>query len=256
MNRPVSSAPGAAAFPYPVLYRSPRLIVIDKPAGLPVHAGPKTGRTLEDAFPLLSLRKDGPWLVHRLDADTSGCVLVALRKQALIQAQAAFQGRQVRKTYWAVVEGHPADHSGENASGEINAPLRRDEQRNGWRMIVDPRGQPARTGWRVLGRDGDRSWLELTLHTGRTHQARAHCAALGCPILGDPVYYPLENRASGNRAVPLQLLSRRLEITVGEEHIDTCATPPEAMTAFLGRMGYRPSDSTNQKRNSQVSDGV
>lgn len=246
MKRPVPSAPGAALFPYPVLYRSPRLIVINKPAGLPVHAGPRTGQTLEDAFPLLSLRKDGPWLVHRLDADTSGCLLIALRKQALIQAQAAFQGRQVRKTYWAVVEGHPTSDS-----GEIDAPLRRDEQRSGWRMVVDPKGQPARTGWRVLGRDGARSWLELTLHTGRTHQARVHCAALGCPIMGDPVYHP-----SGIQAVPLQLLSRRLEITVGEENIDVCATPPEPMTALLSRMGYLPPGRTNQMRNSQVSDGV
>lgn len=209
-------------FPYPVLYRSPRFVVIDKPGGLPVHPGPRTGRTLEDALPLLTRRKDGPWLVHRLDADTSGCVLVALRKQALIAAQQAFQSRAASKTYWAIVSGRP-----QGEDGDVTLALGRRESPRGWRIVPDTEGNPARTQWRLLGTDGALSWLELTLHTGRTHQARVHCAALGTPILGDPVYNP--HPGDG----PLRLLARHLKVTVDDETIEAVAPPPASMARIL-----------------------
>ena len=88
-----------------ILFQDQRFVVLDKPAGLPVHAGPSGGRSVEDWFPLLSRRKDGPWLAHRLDADTAGCLVIALRRAALLAAQAAFASGGVRKTYWAVVAG-------------------------------------------------------------------------------------------------------------------------------------------------------
>ncbi len=95
-------------------------MVIDKPAGPAVHAGPSHGPSVEDWFPLLSRRKDGPWLAHRLDADTSGCLVIALRRRALLAAQALFASGAVSKIYWAVVCGTvPGD------AGTVDAPLRR-----------------------------------------------------------------------------------------------------------------------------------
>src|ERR1700712_2106026 len=128
--------------PVPVLlFQDQRFIVLDKPAGLPVHPGPSGSSSVEDWFPLLSRRKDGPWLAHRLDADTSGCLVVALRRAALLAAQACFASGTVRKVYWAVVDG---DVAGEQ--GVVAAPLRRDNSPAGWRMVVDAvSGQPAVT---------------------------------------------------------------------------------------------------------------
>src|SRR5579863_2683308 len=128
----------------PILFRDQRFVVLDKPAGLPVHAGPRSGRSVEDFFPLLSRRRDGPWLVHRLDADTAGCLVVALRHAALLAAQAEFAAGRAHKTYWAVVRGKPADEA-----GIIDAALARRSTRAGWSMISDPGGQPAVTEWRV-----------------------------------------------------------------------------------------------------------
>src|SRR5215472_6123246 len=130
----------------PILFRDTRFVVLDKPAGLPVHRGPRGGPSVEDWFPLLSRRSEGPWLAHRLDADTSGCLLVALRRSALLAAQAEFAAGRVRKIYWAVVNGAP-----EVACGIIDAPLVRRSTRSGWHMAVSRDGKPAITDWRVLG---------------------------------------------------------------------------------------------------------
>ena len=94
------SAPGPV-----ILFQDRRFVVLDKPAGLAVHAGPSGGRSVEDWFPLLSRRKEGPWLAHRLDADTAGCLVIALRRAALLSAQACSRTGRVRKVYWAVVRG-------------------------------------------------------------------------------------------------------------------------------------------------------
>ncbi len=172
----------AAAGPE-ILFADDRFVVINKPAGLPVHPGPRSPRSVEDWFGLLSRRRAGPWLAHRLDADTSGCLVIALRRAALVAAQAEFAAGRVRKTYWAVVQGAPA-----GTSGRIDLALAKRSTRAGWRMVADPAGDPAVTDWRVLGGADGRSWLELQPRTGRTHQIRVHCASLGCPILGDPIY--------------------------------------------------------------------
>ncbi len=100
-------APGPA-----ILFQDEQFIVLDKPAGLAVHAGPSGGRSVEDWFPLLSRRKAGPWLAHRLDADTSGCLVIALRRAALIRAQALFTSGRVSKIYWAVVRGAVSGDAG------------------------------------------------------------------------------------------------------------------------------------------------
>ena len=208
-----------------ILFQDQRFVVLDKPAGLPVHAGPSGGPNVEDWFPLLSRRKDGPWLAHRLDADTAGCLVIALRRAALLAAQSAFASGTVRKTYWAVVAGHVAGDQ-----GTITAPLRRITGPGGWRMVVDERaGQPAITDWQVRGRTTDTTWLELHPRTGRTHQIRVHCATIGTPILGDPRY--------GTAGGGLHLLARAIHLPL-DPPLDATAEPPPHMRATLERFPH------------------
>ena len=203
----------------PILFRDARFVVLDKPAGLPAHPGPRGGASVEDIFPSLSRRRDGPWLAHRLDADTAGCLVVALRRAALHAAQAAFAAGAAEKTYWAVVEGGPdAD------AGTIDAPLLKVSDRAGWRMRVDARGQPALTEWRVRGRGAGIAWLEVRPRTGRTHQVRAHCAALGCPLLGDPVYGAGRGR--------LHLLARAIRLPLAPPVVAEAPVPAHMRAAL------------------------
>ena len=208
----------------PILFRDSNFVILDKPAGLPVHAGPRGGPSVEDCFKTLSRRRNGPWLAHRLDADTAGCLVVALRLAALHEAQALFAGGQVRKTYWAVVRGIP-----DAASGTIDARLLKRSDRTGWRMVVDAAGQEAVTSWRLLGEGNGFAWLELHPLTGRTHQVRAHCAAFGHPVMGDPVY--------GGGAGTLQLLARAITIQL-EPALSAVARPPRHMYQALQSCGW------------------
>lgn len=219
--------PSPPAMP-PLLYQSSHVVIVDKPAGLPVHTGPGGGACVEDWFPLLSRRKDGPWLAHRLDTDTSGCLAIALRKQPLLAMQQAFATKTARKTYWAVVDGVP--HA---QSGRIDLPLLKTSTRAGWSVQVAATGAPAATTWRVLGQSAHTSWLELELETGRTHQARVHCAAMGWPIVGDALY---------GTASPagLHLLARSLHLPL-ENGITVTAPPRAGMQPALRACGWQPS---------------
>ena len=210
----------------PILFQDPRFVVLDKPPGLPVHAGPRGGPSVEDWFGALSRRRDGPWLAHRLDADTSGCLVVALRRAALHQAQAAFAGGLAVKTYWAVVRGGPATDT-----GRVDAALAKRTAPAGWRMVPDAAGQAAVTDWKVRGRADGMTWLELQPRTGRTHQVRVHCALLGCPVLGDPVY--------GDGAGPLHLLARAIALPL-DPPLAATAPPPAHMLAALAACGAMP----------------
>ncbi len=208
------------------LFRDQRFVVLNKPAGLAVHAGPSGGRSVEDWFPALSRRKDGPWLAHRLDADTAGCLVIALRHAALLAAQACFAAGTAGKTYWAVVAGEVAGDE-----GVVSAALRRQTGPQGWRMVVDAvAGQGAVTAWRVLGRAAGSTWLELRPKTGRTHQVRVHCLALGAPILGDARY--------GDGMGGLHLLARAIALPL-QPPLRATADPPPHMIGALTRCGFR-----------------
>jgi tRNA pseudouridine32 synthase/23S rRNA pseudouridine746 synthase len=165
------------------LFQDKRFIVINKPAGLPVHATRGGGPNVEAFFPLWSKAKSGPWLAHRLDRDTAGCLVIALKKSALVAAQALLANGGVTKTYWAIVTGTP-----DQSEGEIDVKLEKSTTGKNWKMTASAGGSPAQTSWRHLGSAGAKTWLELQPHTGRTHQIRAHCAAIGHPIIGDSVY--------------------------------------------------------------------
>ncbi|GEO16542.1 RluA family pseudouridine synthase [Microvirga aerophila] len=167
-----------------VLYRDALMLVIDKPAGLPVHPGPKGGETLThylDALRFGLPRR--PETAHRLDKDTSGCLILGRHPKAIARLNELFKKNEVDKVYWAVVEGGPAGDE-----GEIDLALAPKSPDRGWWMKVDPKGQPSLTKWRALGRNEGLTLLELRPVTGRTHQLRVHCQASGWPILGDPIY--------------------------------------------------------------------
>ena len=206
-----------------ILFRDNRYIILNKPAGLPVHAGPRGGPSVEDWFSQLSRRRTGPWLAHRLDADTAGCLVVALTKTALGAAQAAFAQGTTEKIYWAVVRGGPSGDA-----GTIDAPLLKITTPAGWRMIIDAAGQRALSSWRVIGRGADLSLLEVRPRTGRTHQVRVHCASLGCPIIGDAMY--------GGGSGMLHLLARSITVPV-DPVLRATAPVPAHMEAAIKALG-------------------
>src|SRR5688572_6161787 len=163
-----------------LLYRDGLMLIIDKPAGYAVHKGPKGGESLEDHFGALRFGLPrSPALAHRLDRDTSGCLVLGRHRKALATLGKLFKGGRVGKTYWAVVDGGPAEDE-----GRIDLPLAKRDETRGWWMKPDPKGQPAVTTWKVLGRAGGDTWLALEPLTGRTHQLRVRCAESGWPILG------------------------------------------------------------------------
>lgn len=207
-----------------ILRRTRGALIIDKPAGLPVHAGRAGGPSVEDYFASWRVGKAGPWLAHRLDTDTAGCLVIALKKSALLEMQAAFASGGVRKTYWAVVQGVP-----DAAEGVIEAPLLKKTAGRAWKMVVSPEGQSAVTGWRVLGAAEGRALVEFSPRTGRTHQIRVHAAQIGCPIMGDAVY--------GSGAGRLHLLAKALRLEVAGEVLAAVAPVPAHMKLAVEACG-------------------
>jgi tRNA pseudouridine32 synthase / 23S rRNA pseudouridine746 synthase len=171
---------------FAILFEDGEALVIDKPAGLPLDRPRAGGPALEDQLDELRFgfqREPAP--VHRLDRDTSGCLLLARNPRSLRRYAAAFEARQVRKTYWGVVAGVV-----EGEKGTISLSLSKiSSEKDGWRMIPARAGKVAVTHWRVLARQGMLTLVEFTPETGRTHQIRVHAASgLGHALLGDPVY--------------------------------------------------------------------
>lgn len=224
-----------------LLYRDGLMLIIDKPAGLPVHAGPGGGANVEQYLDALRFGLPGlPALAHRLDRDTSGCLVLGRHRKALRKLGLLFSGGAVDKTYWAVVEGRPPAES-----GTIDLPLKKQSLAKGWRIITAADGQAAVTDYRVLGTTDKLAWLELKPRTGRTHQIRVHCAELGCALLGDPAYGP---NAARHRAenLPLHLLARSIALPLypKRDPITVTAAPPSHMLAALRQCGYRPEADT------------
>jgi tRNA pseudouridine32 synthase/23S rRNA pseudouridine746 synthase/23S rRNA pseudouridine1911/1915/1917 synthase len=239
MPNPAAAAVSPEEIQARVLYRDGLMLVIDKPAGIPVHAGFGGGPNLEQSFVHLTFGLPRPpSLAHRLDRDTSGCLVLGRHGKALRQLGDLFADGSVRKTYWAIVAGRPRQDE-----GRIKAPLRKVGKGPGWKMMVDPEGQPAITDYKVRGSaetpDGVRTWLELHPHTGRTHQIRVHCLELGCPVVGDRVY--------GTAGGPLMLHARAVSVPLHPKRDPVRATAPapahmiEALKA-CGFKGDAPPD--------------
>ncbi len=167
-----------------IIYEDERLLVLDKPSGMAVHGGSGLSYGVIEA--LRALRPDAPYLelVHRLDRDTSGCLLIAKRRSELRTLHELLRRGAVEKRYLLLVQG---DWS--QGPWKINAPLRKNQMQGGERMVrVDPEGKTALTHFRFLERYADASLMEAELKTGRTHQIRVHAVHAGHPLAGDAKY--------------------------------------------------------------------
>jgi tRNA pseudouridine32 synthase/23S rRNA pseudouridine746 synthase len=252
-----------------VLHRDGLMLIIDKPAGLPVHRGPKGGANLEASFDALRFGLPRPpVLAHRLDKDTSGCLVLGRHRKATASLGLLFKHGKIEKTYWTVVEGGPAEDE-----GAIDLPIGRLNAERGWWQKPDPDGQPAVTNWKVLGRSffsppalvrrsppsgeggcGEAAhrilentiatnvsnvqftWLAMEPVTGRTHQLRVHAASQGWPILGDNIY------GNGPRfgEPRLHLHSREIGVPISrnKEPVRVVAPAPEHMRERLRACGW------------------
>ena len=208
-----------------VLFIDGEAIVVNKPAGLAVHPGTRTPRSLEDHLHKLRFGfQRSPLPVHRLDRDTSGCLLLARNPKAHKRFQRAFEEKLVGKTYVAVLDGVP-----EAESGTVDLALgKTSTAETGWRMVPDPAGKAAVTHWRVVAVKEGWAMILFTPETGRTHQIRVHAAAgIGIPIAGDPVY--------GAGRGPMLLHALSLSVArAGKPPVEATAPLPTAFAMFEG----------------------
>jgi len=219
-----------------ILYKDDDVLAINKPAGLAVQGGTGLDRHLDAMLDALQFdATERPRLVHRLDRDTSGVLLLARNARAAAELAQAFRRRDCRKVYWAVVAGVPKP-----VSGRIDLALAKRPGRAGERMAPDEEGKTAVTEYRVLDHAGRQAaLLELQPLTGRTHQLRAHCAALGTPILGDRKYGGEAATLAGS-PIPrrLHLHARSIALPRGGGAVLRVTAPPPPHLAetlkFLG----------------------
>jgi 23S rRNA pseudouridine955/2504/2580 synthase len=219
-----------------VIHDSPGAFVLNTPPGLATQGGTKTTQHLDRLLDGLSNEQGRPKLVHRLDKDTSGALLVARSARSAGHFAKAFSGRTARKIYWAIVAGVP-----DSTQGVIDAPLAKQPGTGGEKMHVDlENGLPAKTRWRVLDRAGNRAaFVELQPLTGRTHQLRAHMAAIGHPIVGDAKYGGPEAFLTGGISRKLHLHARRIRIDAPDgEKIDVTADLPQHFAESLATLGF------------------
>ena len=230
-----------------ILHRDADMLVIDKPARIAVHAASGKDSGIDRLFGELRFGEPrDPALAHRLDKDTSGCLVLGRRREALARLGKLFREGRIAKTYWAVVAGAPAAES-----GIIDQPLaRKSHDRRTWVMKIaspgDPSAERAITDFRVLARGDGLSLLELSPRTGRTHQLRVHCDAMGCPIAGDPIY-------GGDRAKALarhlHLHARRVVVPFDPARpVDVSAPLPAHMRALVRLTGMADDASTTPEK--------
>lgn len=224
-----------------VLYRDASLIVLDKPPGLAVQGGPGITKHLDGMLDALAYDGERPRLVHRLDRDTSGVLLLARTVQTAAFLAKAFRGRDVEKTYWAIVVGEPLHHA-----GTIEMPLTKEGGRGAERIVAalpgarGPDVLRSTTDYRVLDVAKRRAaMLEMRPHTGRTHQLRVHCAtALSTPILGDGRYGGAAAHLEGLSG-SLHLHARALRVPHPEGGVlEAMAAPPPHMEATMQFLGF------------------
>jgi 23S rRNA pseudouridine955/2504/2580 synthase len=220
-----------------VIHRDAHALVLNKPPGLATQGGTRTHQHLDRLLEgLADQAGNRPKLVHRLDKDTSGVLLVARSARAASHFSKAFSGRTARKVYWALVVGVPSAEE-----GMIDLPLAKQPGTGGEKMHVDKEaGLPAKTRWRLIDHAGNRAaWLELQPLTGRTHQLRAHMAAIGHPIVGDAKYGGAEAFLTGGISRKLHLHARRLRIEGPDGRaIDHQAELPDHFAESLGTLGF------------------
>jgi 23S rRNA pseudouridine955/2504/2580 synthase len=222
-----------------VIHEDPAAFVVNKPPGLATQGGTKTKDHLDrllDGLP--GAEASRPKLVHRLDKDTSGVLLIARSPRAAAFFSKSFSGRTARKVYWALVVGMP-----EVKDGFIDLPIGKQFGTGGEKMCVDEEnGQAARTRYRLIERAGNRAaWVELQPLTGRTHQLRVHMAAIGHPIVGDGKYGGQEAFLTGAISRKLHLHARRLRIDHPDEgQLDVSAHLPTHFAESLAYLGFDP----------------
>jgi len=222
-----------------VLHRDKHAIVINKPPGLATQGGTKTDRHVDGMLDALMFDAEGrPKLVHRLDKDTSGVLLVARSANAAGHFAKAFSSRTARKVYWALVTGVPDVHD-----GMIELPIGKQPGTGGEKMHVDMKeGSPARTRYRVIERAGNRAcWIELQPFTGRTHQLRVHMAAIGHPIVGDGKYGGQDSFLTGGISRKMHLHARRLKVDLPDGGVlDITAPLPTHFAESVEMLGFDP----------------
>lgn len=192
-----------------VLFLDGEAIIIDKPAGLPVDTPRDKSVSVESHLGMLTFGfARHPLPVHRLDRDTSGCLLLARNPKAHKRFAAAFEAGSVAKTYLAILDGVPV-----TKEGTVDMPLgKTSTAKDGWRMVPDPKGKGAVTHWRVMAEKDGRVLVEFKPETGRTHQLRVHAASgIGISIAGDPVY------GNGNGRAAMLLHARHLKLERGDK---------------------------------------
>ena len=215
-----------------ILYEDGEALVIDKPAGLPVDRPKNGGQCLEDHLDALKFGfQRRPVAVHRLDTDTSGCLLLARNPKALARFNRAFEERAVGKTYLATLAGHPP-----GAEGTIELALMKiSSAEKGWRMIAAKKGKPAVSHWELVQELGPHSLIRFRPETGRTHQLRVHALkGLGAPLLGDPVYGAGPVAGAGRTMLHAESLTVTRE---GKSPIEARAPLPADFAALGARDG-------------------
>jgi 23S rRNA pseudouridine955/2504/2580 synthase len=236
--RPLTEAQRAEAEAM-LIARTDAALVLNKPPGLATQGGTKTYNHVDGLLDAYAGEEEPrPRLVHRLDKDTSGVLLVARTPGSAAFFSRRFSGRSAKKVYWALVVGVP-----DLAEGLIDAAIAKQPGTGGEKMHIDEEsGQPAKTRYRVIDRAGNRAaWLELEPLTGRTHQLRVHCEAIGHPIVGDGKYGGQEAFLTGSISRKMHLHARRLIIEQPEGgKLDVTAELPEHFAASMEQLGFDP----------------